>query len=50
MLVRLKLGWGGKVLRKFKLAFSAYSISGVIETTLGISMSRLATTACKLYF
>jgi hypothetical protein len=43
--------WGErKVVRKFQLTFSAYSISGVIGTTLGMSMSRLATTACRLYF
>jgi hypothetical protein len=33
-----------------KLAFSAYSINGVIGTTLGIRISRLTTTACRLYF
>jgi len=33
-----------------KLAFFAYSINGVIGTTLEIRISRLATTACRLYF
>jgi hypothetical protein len=36
--------------RQTKLAFSAYSTNGVIGTTLGIRISRLATTACRLYF